>query len=112
MKRYIRSAVDNYLDKDMGYRAMMAMHTPSPREIALLARDPEELVRAYIAGNPNTPSDLLSALATDPKLRVRMHAARNRNTPLPALHKLCSDKYDIVRKYAVETLAALGGYDE
>ena len=108
MKRYVRSAVDNYLDKDMGYRAMVADHTSSQREIALLAKDPEEFVRACIASNPYTSGEILTKLAKDPAVRVRMHVAKNPHTPVSSLNKLCeSDSYDVVRDYALNTLAVL-----
>ena len=57
-------------------------------------------VRAEIAGEPKTPTDVLERLARDPMTAVRFAVAGNPSTPLPALKRLMNDGNREVRKEA------------
>ena len=48
-------------------------------------------VRRNVAGNPNTPVDVLTELAKDSDCDVRRNVARNPNTPAGVLTELAND---------------------
>ena len=70
--------------------------------LATLARDSNPKIREKVAGNINTPEDVLEKLAFDPYVSVRKEVAKNRNTTPLVLDKLASDSYVEIR----ETVAA------
>nr|WP_243239811.1 hypothetical protein [Sulfobacillus harzensis] len=55
-----------------------------------MADDPDAAVRAEVADNPATPSDVLAALAGDPFYIVRAAVAHNPSTP-PATRAVLAD---------------------
>ena len=57
-------------------------------------------VRISVAGNPNTPADVLTELAKDSDCDVRSNAAGNPNTPVDVLTELAKDSDWCVRSYA------------
>jgi CheY-like chemotaxis protein len=50
-----------------------------------------ELVHYILAGNPNTPPDVLVELAGHPSERIRSHVAENASTPVNTLETLARD---------------------
>jgi hypothetical protein len=48
---------------------------PSPEDLALLAQDPRESVRAQVAGHPRTPPELLAELAVEQRVERWLRAA-------------------------------------
>jgi len=59
--------------------------------------DEADGVRRNVAGNPNTPVEVLIKLSTDENKDVRSSVAWNRNTPVEVLIKLASDENEDVR---------------
>ena len=57
-------------------------------------------VRRNAAGNPNTPTGVLSELAKESNWHVRRYAAGNPNTPLEVLFELTKDSDFGVRRNA------------
>ena len=58
------------------------------------------VVRISVAGNPNTPVDVLMELAKDSDCDVRKNAAGNPNIPADVLTELAKDSHSVVRKNA------------
>ncbi|MDZ4836228.1 MAG: hypothetical protein SGJ27_20815 [Candidatus Melainabacteria bacterium] len=50
-----------------------------------------ERIDYLLAGNPNTPPNVLEQLAMDKDKRVRLHIAENINTPQAVLERLADD---------------------
>lgn len=69
-------------------RSAAAYKTARPALLAQLADDPEMRVRQSVAGNVNTPIDVLRRLALDPRKRVRAGVANNSRHPDSALPDL------------------------
>ena len=69
-----------------------------------LAKDSNWYVRRYAAGNPNTPVDVLAELAKDSNCDVRRYAAGNPNTPADVLTELAKDSNCDVRRYAEKNI--------
>ena len=67
-------------DADQGVRQLCIQNMEAPID-----------TRRDVAGNPNSPPDVLMALAADPRLSVRLAVASNQITPEEALTVLCSD---------------------
>lgn len=63
-----------------------------------LGSDDNDLMM-HLAGNPNTPSDLLERLASDQYLSVRGRVALNPNTPARVLRGLARDPDPDVRRW-------------
>jgi hypothetical protein len=64
MKRYIQSAVQNILDDSIDNQAMIAMDLSTPIEVLRqLGESNENQVIWGLAGNPNTPVDILQKCA-------------------------------------------------
>jgi hypothetical protein len=69
---------------------MVDAASPSDAELILLAADPVAAVRAAVAGNERTPSDILIRLAGDAHDVVRRSSAANPNLPAGVtLEELC-----------------------
>jgi hypothetical protein len=71
-------------------------------------------VRRVVAGNPNTPKEILEKLAEDTFPAIRCRIAENPKTPIKVLNRLAGDEYSEVRLAVAEnpstpeeTLAAL-----
>ncbi len=59
------------------------------------------------ADNPNTHPSVLERLAQESDERVLRNVARNLNTPIETLKTLAKSKIEVVKEYAIKTLAIL-----
>lgn len=59
-------------------------------------------VRRVLAGNPNTPKQILEKLAGDDFPAIRCRTAENPNTPVKILQELAGDQHSDVRLAAAE----------
>lgn len=91
MKRYIRSATTS-----KGFDA--AHFIKDPKELAQLANDEDEDVRAGVAENSNTPAGVLAQLANDEDAFVKRHVGSNPSTPAEVLAQLANDADKYVRR--------------
>ncbi len=91
---------------DMGARWATAKnpHTP-PQVLSLLSKDPINLVRALVATNPSTPTNILESFFNDEKI-VRDGLSGNPNTPVKLLHILSDDNDKMVRMRLAENTSA------
>lgn len=81
----------------------LAGNPETPQEILLeLHNYPLPAVRTLVAANPQTPVHVLAALCRDPSPRVRESAARNPQTPNDARAKVHQDRSRRVREAAAE----------
>jgi hypothetical protein len=62
-------------------------------------------VRRVVAGNPNTPKQILEKLAGDDFPAIRRRTAENPNTPIVVLNKLAADPHSDVRLAVAENLS-------
>lgn len=95
MKRYIKCDDEflNYGDGDTRLH-MAGDPTTSPEVLAALAKDyTSNIIREYVARNPNTPVSALKRLAKDGDTSVRSAVAFNTSTPVEILNELASDWY-------------------
>jgi len=76
------------LNSDWDVRSFVAGNPNTPADVLTeLAKDSYCDVRSFVAGNPNTPADMLTELAKDSHWHVRRHAAGN-----PKLKEVLTDK--------------------
>lgn len=81
----------------------LAGNPESPEEILLELHDyPLPAVRTLVAANPQTPVHVLAELCRDSSPRVRESAARNPHTPNDARAKVHQDRSRRVREAAAE----------
>ncbi|MEA5474278.1 HEAT repeat domain-containing protein [Synechococcus sp. CCY9201] len=79
-------------------RADVAGNSQTPVELlTLLAKDKDENVRQAVAWNSQTPAELLTLLAKDKNEDVRSAVAQNSQTPTELLTLLAKDKNEDVR---------------
>ncbi len=71
--------------------------TPEPVLRGIAARDDSYLVHWGLAGNPNTPRDILERIAKDGDRVTAQGLAANPNTPLPVLAGLAASPEQFVR---------------
>ncbi len=91
---------------DMGARWAVAKNPHTPIEtLSLLAKDKINLVRALVAANPSSPSNILEKLFNDEKI-VRDGLSGNPNTPSRLLKILSLDNDKMVRMRLAENHAA------
>ena len=91
---------------DMGARWAVAKNPHSPVEVLRhLSCDSINLVRALVAANPSTPSDVLEKFFSDEKI-VRDGLSGNPNTPAKLLKILCDDNDKMVRMRLAENRSA------
>ena len=78
---------------DLEVRIELAQNPILP-EIALrnLAHDDSCLVRQFVGGHQNTPSDVLEMLASDVDWEVRLRVAQNPGTPIKCLEEMATDR--------------------
>jgi hypothetical protein len=70
------------LNSDCDVRISVAGNPNTPADVLTeLAKDSDWYVRRYAAGNPNIPADVLTELAKDSDCIVRISAAGNPNMP-------------------------------
>lgn len=73
-------------------RYIVAGNPNTPKEVlAKLATDVLENIRRRVAENPRTPVSTLVQLASDPSVDVRLSVAENPNTPAEVLEQLAAD---------------------
>jgi hypothetical protein len=73
-------------------RYIVAGNPNTPKEVlAKLANDVLESIRRRVAENPRTPVTSLVAMARDPDVDVRLSVAENANTPAEILEQLAND---------------------
>lgn len=110
-KEYSPIMVDLLIDisqnpVDMGARWAVAKNPHTPVEVLRhLALDPINLVRALVATNPSTPSDILEKFFNDEKI-VRDGLSGNPNTPVKLLKILVDDNDKMVRMRLAENRSA------
>ena len=91
---------------DMGARWAVAKNPHTPIEVLRHhSAAPINLVRALVAANPSTPSDVLEKFFSDEKI-VRDGLSGNPNTPPKLLKILCDDNDKMVRMRLAENRAA------
>ena len=97
MKRYIRADDEffNYGDADTRLHLAGDPNTDSNILIDLAKDYTSDIIREYVARNPNTPVSALKRLAMDGDEGVRSAVAYNKNTTTDILKKLATD-YDIM----------------
>ena len=79
-------------------RKVVAGNPNTPKQVlARLAEDPSAYIRKSVAINPKTPTDVLKALATDQNSEVRLAVAENPHIPAEVLALLVADTDDDVR---------------
>ena len=71
----------------------------------MLAQDEMWRVRNAIAGNINTPSDVLAMLAKDVDVDVRCMVTDNKNTSVETLVMLSKDNNEWVSEAAIKALS-------
>lgn len=78
--------------RSLHVRYIVAGNPNTPKEVlAKLASDVLENVRRRVADNPRTPVGALMQLAHDPSIDVRLSVAENPNTPPAVLEQLAAD---------------------
>ena len=107
MKKYIKSDTDDlslydkYACDSYFRRASYASESDTPAEVlAIYAYDPSEMVRKAVAGNPNTPQEVLEDIihAKGNNWEIRSAVVRNPNVSAELLTELAKDKAAKVRK--------------
>ena len=84
-------------------RRLVAGNVNTPTEVLVqLATDENGNVRRRVAENVNAPTEALAKLATDEDEHVRRAVAGNVNTPTEVLAALAKDKAEYVREGAAE----------
>lgn len=82
-------------------RYIVAGNPNTPKEVlAKLANDIREPIRRRVAENPRTPLATLLQLAADPSIEVRLSVAENPNAPPEVLEQLAHDD-DVDVRYGV-----------
>jgi len=82
-----------------GIRYIVAGNSNTPVDVLKrLASDLDLYVKCAVAGNSNTPVDVLRQLVSDPRSSVRQGVAFNSNTPVDVLERLASDPRSSVRQ--------------
>ncbi len=93
-------------DADMGARWAVAKNPHTPQEVLIsLAKDDVNLVRALVATNPMTPSNILEKFFSDEKI-VRDGLSGNPSTPIKILKILANDADKMVRMRLAENSSA------
>src|SRR5215470_14643820 len=93
-------------DRDVSTRTLhvryiVAGNPNTPKEVlAKLANDTLENIRRRVAENPRTPITALVQMARDPSVEVRLSVAENANTPAEVLEQLAQDD-DLDVRYGV-----------
>jgi len=90
----------------------MAGDSNTPKEILeKLTNIDNHLARAKVARHPNVPKELLEKLANDESANVRWGVAENPNTPKEVLEKLSNDKDWGIREAAQKRLKSMNSKD-
>lgn len=87
-------------------RKWVAHNKTVPLEIlAVLAKDPDVIVRSTVAGKRKLTPDLLRELMDDPNSGVRGRVVRHPKAPRDVLEHLTNDSWDVVRDMARDRLS-------
>jgi hypothetical protein len=98
--------IDMSESDDMGSRWAVAKNPHTPVSVLeKLGKDPINLVRALVATNSNTPSNVLNNFFSDEKI-VRDGLSGNPNTPVKLLKILADDSDKMVRLRLAENPSA------
>lgn len=89
-------------DKINLVRALVACNPRTPTEILEDFFTDEKIVRDGLSGNPNTSEKLLDTLADDSDKMVRLRVAENPSTSKATLEKLTQDSVVDVQKAALK----------
>ena len=81
-------------------RALVATNPSTPSDVLEKFFNDEKIVRDGLSGNPNTPVKLLKILADDNDKMVRMRLAENRAAPRDIIERLLGDNDVDVTKAA------------
>lgn len=82
----------NATTRALHVRYIVAGNPNTPKEVlAKLANDTLENVRRRVAENPRTPVAILLQMANDPNVDVRLSVAENPNSPPEILEQLAAD---------------------
>lgn len=73
--------------------------TTSTEVLEELSKEPDRIVRTYVAWNPNTSIETLRTLATDNDFSVRANVSLNPNTPVDVIQTLEKDSHPIVSQF-------------
>ncbi len=85
-------------------RRVVAGNPNTPRQVLLrLAEDANVSIRRAVAENPRTPIEVLKKLVFDPDSEVRMAVAENKNSPAEILALLARDENVDVRYGVAES---------
>ena len=96
-----KGSIDMQEFNDVHVRRVVAGNPNTPEQVlSRLAGDAVSIIRRHVAENPRTPKDVLTRLAGDPDLDVRLAVAENSNTPPETLSLLASDN-DVDVRYGV-----------
>ncbi len=85
-------------------RALVATNPNTPTDILQRFFHDEKIVRDGLSGNPSTPYKYLSLLADDSDVMVRLRLAENPSSPEILLEKLAKDSASNVRQAAQSRL--------
>jgi hypothetical protein len=89
-------------------RALVAANPSTPSDVLEKFFSDEKIVRDGLSGNPNTPAKLLKILCDDNDKMVRMRLAENRSAPKEIITTLLSDNDPDVSKAAQANLGERG----
>jgi hypothetical protein len=96
-----RSEKDQSQPDILQIRKVVAGNPNTPRQVLTrLATDEEAAIRRCVAVNPKTPIDVLRCLATDKSSEVRLAITENPNAPTEVLVSLATD-FDVDVRYGV-----------
>lgn len=90
-------------DDDPEVRQQVAFNTADAKTLQLLACDESVNVRATVAYNPATPSEIRENFAVNEHPLIRWGAARNPSSSMSTLTRLATDVDDFVRQFAYES---------
>ncbi len=85
-------------------RALVATNPSTPSDVLEKFFSDEKIVRDGLSGNPNTPVKLLKILCDDNDKMVRMRLAENRSAPKEIIESLTGDTDPDVSKAAKANL--------
>lgn len=101
--RYIYiSSPERLFSGDPELRRSLAICSFDPDILSILAEDPDDDTRSFVAGASYTPVDVLDKLASDTIHHVRMSVADNKHASDYTLARLANDDAFIVREFVAK----------
>ncbi len=85
------------VEGDVGYDIISSPYMPEEK-LRELSKSSDDLIRRYVAANPNCPRDVFEVLKDDRIVRNVCNVGRNRNTPVDILETLAMHKSVQIRK--------------